>query len=104
MRAFFGSIGGVLLLVAVVVGVTWGSIGLYRWTAPAMRDAQREVFEESQSFVHGKSQHLARLRLEYETAQTPAHKTALRQVILSEASTVDLNQIDPGLRAFIQGL
>lgn len=75
----------------------------YRTVAPEFENVRREVFENTQSFVHGKNQHIARLALEYIRAE-PAHRDALRQMILSEASTIEKQKLTSENRAFIHRL
>ncbi len=75
----------------------------YRFWAPQVRDAQREVFERSQSYVQGKISHLTRLQLAHEGAQGP-QREAFRREILVEASTVHPDDLPAALRDYIAQL
>lgn len=75
----------------------------YRFWAPQARDAQREVFERSQSYVQGKISHLTRLQLAHEGAQG-TQREALRREILVEASTVDPEDLPATLRDYLARL
>lgn len=97
-------VGGIVLAILVVLGLVFGYIELYKEAAPKFNDAQRDVFENTQSFIHGKRQHLTKLKFEYETAKAEEHKTSLKQMILLEASNVDLEKLPVDLRTFIRGL
>lgn len=100
VAAFF-----VILFVIYVAGffATGGNLAIYKYWAPQMEDARREVFENTQSYVQGKNTYLSRLRLQYETAEGK-QKDALRRIILSEAETIDLEHLTPANSAFVNSL
>jgi hypothetical protein len=90
-------------LVCVVVG-TFGYIKFYSEAAPRYQAAQRQVFRQSQSYVDGKIQMLNKVRGEYETTTDESSRAALRQVIIREASTVDMNLLPLDLQVFVQNI
>ena len=99
---------GVALLVLVAIYIlgffaTGGELAIYRFWAPKIEDARREVFEQTQSYVQGKNTYIARLRLQYEMADG-SKKSALRGLVLSEAATIDNNKLTPANRAFVNSL
>lgn len=100
-------IGYALLITVVLAGLgfiaTGGNFLTYKFWAPKQAAAERQVFEQTPSFVHGKIEYLTRLRFEYQTAQG-AQKQALAQLILDEASTVDNQKLPLDLQAFISTL
>ena len=75
----------------------------YKFWAPKQANAEREVFEQTQSFVQGKAEYIARLRFQYQSASGP-QKDALRTLILSEASAVDNAKLPADEQAFISQL
>ncbi len=83
---------------------TGGDLAIYRFWAPKQENAKREVFENTQSYVQGKTEYLSRLRYQYQTLPEGSQKAALRTLILSEASTVDNNKLPADLQLFIQQL
>ena len=98
-----------ILLMIVIAGyglgflATDGDLAIYRFWAPKQANAEREVFEQTQSYVQGKVEYLNQLRLDYEFADGP-QKEALRRTILTEASTVDNSKLPLDLRSFVSGL
>jgi hypothetical protein len=101
-------VGGWTLWIGVLAAVVLaGAIGLYltayRTVAPEFENVRREVFENTQSFVHGKNQHISRLAFEY-TRSEPGHRDALRQMIIGEASTIDNEDLTAENRAFVYKL
>lgn len=97
----------VFMLVSYGLGfiATGGDLFIYRFWAPKMENAKREVFENTQSYVQGKAEHLTKLRYDYERADDKdGQKSALRSYILTEASTVDNSKLPPDLQRFISKL
>lgn len=88
----------------VILGLTWVFQGndffMYRVFAPRYADAQRNTFENSQSYVDGKIAYLSELRAQYEDS----HRESTRTLILSEASQIDNAKLPRDLRVFIEGL
>jgi hypothetical protein len=104
-RKFFwivpASLFGVLGLAFILQG--FGLISLKFW-GPQFVEARREIFEESQSFVHGKVTHLNRLRLDYEAADTESRRKALRRMILTEAAVLEEENLPAELALFLDSL
>jgi hypothetical protein len=90
-------------LYALGFAATGGNLAIYRFWAPKQADAERVVFQNTQSFVQGKAEFINQLRLAYETADG-AQKEALRQSILTEASTVDNSKLPVDEQIFIRSL
>lgn len=82
---------------------TGGDLMIYRYWAPKQAAAQREVFENSSSYVQGKIGYISLMKLQWETAD-PAHKAALRTMILTEASSVKPEFLPADQQAFINQL
>lgn len=98
---FFGIIVAILTMVFAGGMLELGWRGFFE---PKHENINRQVFEETQSFVHGKIQYISRLRQQYEIADTPAAKSSLRSLILTEASTVDNELLPFTLQNFINSL
>lgn len=99
----------VLLVVTLGYGLaflaTGGDLAIYRFWAPKRANAQREVFKNTQSFVDGKITYLSQLRLQYMEAEPGSpSQSALRTMIVTEASTVDEDKLPPDLAAFVNSL
>lgn len=97
--------GFLFLTVLYVFGflATGGDLAIYKFWAPKQQDAQRQVFQNTQGYIQGKTDYINRLRLDYETATGP-QKELLRRTILSEASTVDNAKLPMDLQTFIESL
>ncbi len=81
---------------------TGGDLAIYRFWAPKMENAKREVFENTQSYVQGKTEYLIRLRFQYQQAEVgSAQQASLRSLIVSEAALVDNSKLPPDLQAFV---
>ena len=90
-----------LLLIFALHG--FGLVNLKFW-GPKFQEARREIFEETQSFTHGKITHLNRLRLEYESTDSEKRKKALRTMLLQEVSVLEEENLPLDLRSFIRTL
>lgn len=82
---------------------TGGDLAIYTFWAPKQANAERKVFENTQSYVQGKTEYLSRLRYQYQMADGD-QKLALKQLILTEASTVDNSKLPIDLQGFIEQL
>src|ERR1700730_7137121 len=110
-RETFWSIPRVFLALLMVMGLmyvlgflaTGGDLAIYRFWAPKMENAKREVFENTQSYVQGKTEYIDRLRFQYQQAEPrSSQQAAIRQLIVSEASTIDNSKLPADLQGFIQ--
>jgi hypothetical protein len=98
-------IGIALLIGIMVLGalLTGYDFAMFKFWAPKYENAKREVFENTQGYVQGKVSYLTTLRFQYGSASGD-QKEALRNLILSEASTVDNDKLPGDLRGFVEGL
>jgi cell division septal protein FtsQ len=94
----------VAILAAVVVVIfVIGLLGLgwQKFFKPKYENVRREVFENTQSYVHGKIQDLAKYKVEYENAET-SNREVIRQVIIVRFAEFDESKIQTtGLRNFL---
>lgn len=107
MKEWFKLFGFVFLILVAfyVLGffATGGSLAIYRFWAPKIEDARREVFEQTQSYVQGKNTYISRLRLQYEFTKG-GQRESLRRLVLSEAATIAEENLTPTNRVFISSL
>ena len=107
VKKFLETTGGIVVAIAAVVGIVlgaaYGGFWLYKEFAPKYAEVEREVFENSPSFVQGKVSHLNKLRREYQEGDEGT-KSNLREIILTEVDSVDLEKLPAELRRFIEGL
>lgn len=99
-----GLLLAVVALLALIFGGKLFGLETKRYFAPRHAEIDRQVFEHTPSFVHGKIQYLARLRQQYEDADTEASRKSLRSLIKTEAAVVDPYDLPADLRAFTQSL
>lgn len=75
-----------------------------RFWGVRQENAQRQVFEQTQSYVEGKRQELSKLELEYKTEKDPQSKEAIRQSILQRFANFDDTKLDNDQYQFLQTL
>lgn len=68
-------------------------LGFQKFFKPRQENIQREVFEQTQSYVHGKIQDLAKYHDEYQRADTQEEKEAIRTIILMRFAEFDAEKI-----------
>ncbi len=101
--ALFATLAVVLLL-AALFGAGVFNLEMKRFFKPRNAEIDRQVFENTPSFVHGKAQYIERLRFQYEKADTAASRAGLKTTILHEASTVDWTLLPANTQAFLNTL
>lgn len=88
-----------ILIIAFILGVL--SLGWTKFFKPKQENIRREVFEQTQSYVHGKIQDLAKYYGEYEKADTNDRET-IQQLIIVRFAEFDESKIkSPGLKRFL---
>jgi hypothetical protein len=93
--------GGILIFVVVSFLAGMFALNYYTFFAPKFGDAKRKVFEEQQSYVHGKIQDLAKYYDEYTKVEL-RDREAIRQLIIMRFAEFDESKIQsPALRGFL---
>lgn len=96
---------GIFILVVVAIFIL-GLIGLgfQKFFLPKQENIKRDVFENTQSYVHGKIQDLGKYKYEYDQG-TEDDRVAIRAVIVSQFSTFDDSKINNNeLRTFLKNM
>jgi len=102
-------IGKIVLLSVVGLGVIF-LLGMYglgwnKFFLPKQENIKREVFEQTQSYVHGATQDLAMYFDQYNRAESVEDKEAIRQIVIMRFSNFDATKIDNvGLRSFLTNM
>lgn len=85
-------VGLVLLGFVAVFGLTWIGQGnnffLYKVFAPKYEEVRHDVFKNSQAYIDGKITNLTKQKMDYASANSDAHRCAIRSMAIREASTV----------------
>ena len=107
MKEAFVGFGIFLLMVVLMLGLSWVFMGndffLYKYFAPKQAEVQRQVFENTPSYIRGNIQELEKQHLEYIKA-TPEQKRAIKSIVLQEAAGIDQTNLSPDLKSWIQQL
>lgn len=91
---------GVMFVVSLVTGY---SISLYNLTAgKAIKNSERVVFENTQSYVRGKRLEASKLYKEYRQAETPEDREIINNIIRQSFADFDEEKyLEEPLRTFI---
>ena len=96
------SILGLIAACALAFGLGMADLGWLKFFGPRKENIRREVFEQTKSYVHGKTQDLAKYYEEYQKAQTVEDKEAISNLIKISFSDFDANTINTvQLRSFL---
>ena len=104
MKDLLAVVRGVLVVLLLIVGGTYGYLHLYKDVAPKFQAAGREVFENTPSYVRGKAQIISKLMLDYERAESETQKVTLKEMIATEAVAVDREKLPQNLQSLLREL
>jgi len=99
---------GILIALAVIAGIlafSWGmgwfDVFYTKTVGKAKQNAEREVFEQTQSYVEGKRQEAVKFYQEYNKAKTPQEKEAIKELVRLSFANFDEEKLPERLRIFI---
>ncbi len=105
MKQVLAGLGILIGLVVIMMGISlafgWFDVGYTKTVGKAQQNAERTVFEESQSYVEGKRQEVTKLRHEYLIAKDKDEKEAIKATLRSSLANFDKSKLDYDLKAFI---
>jgi len=105
MKNVLLSILSLLILAIVIIGISYASgwVGVHQKSTigKAYQNADREVFEQSQSYVEGKRQESAKLYKEYMLAKDPADKAVICEVVSHTFANFELGLLRDGQLSFV---
>jgi hypothetical protein len=104
LRVGLIAFAAIVVIICLNFAFGWSDVLYTRTVGKAKQNAQREVFEETQSYVEGKRQFLNKEREEYKREKDPQSKEAIRQSILHEMANFDLTKLSNDDYAFVQEL
>lgn len=91
-------IGIGILLIPIVIGLY--SLGIFKIMAPLQKDIQREVFENTKSYIHGVQQDLGKYYHEYQNADANG-KDVIAATIRMRFAEVDAEKLQSNLKQFL---
>ena len=96
---------GLGLFALIAFGLSGIGLGLRQTFAPAHEEVRYDTYKESRAKRDGTIQELSRLRMEYVSAESAAHKKAIAGTALQTYETYARpDNIPPDLREWIQDL
>jgi hypothetical protein len=97
MRATLTVLGLILAVViagSTLFGAQWLGLEWYGFFSKKKQNIEREVFENTKSYVHGAQQELARYYGQYQKAKTEDEKAAIANVIKFQYASLDLSKLE----------
>lgn len=99
-----GVFASIALIIAILFALGILNLERQKFFEPRKAEIQRQIFENTPSYVHGKINHLTQLQAEYILAKTDTQRSGLRTIIIREAATVDNNLLPFDLQSFIKSI
>jgi len=108
MKQAFAVIGTFLGIIILFMGLSlafgWFGVGYTRTVGKAQQNAERTVFEETQSYVEGKRQEVTKYRYEYLKTKDKDEKAAIKATLRSSLANFDKSKLDYDLRSFVDSV
>ena len=85
-------LASIILFFAAMFGLQYLGLVNYKLFAPKYQNAQREVFENTQSFTEGKRQDLIKYYHEWLNSDKDG-KNALKELVIEDFASYDINKL-----------
>ena len=99
-----GSIFGLILLLALGFGLMGYDLFTFSFFAPKYAAVQRQVYENTPSYLLGKEQEIAKDRQEYMTTTDQASKVAITSVLREDMAGVPREQLSLEAQSFLSSI
>jgi hypothetical protein len=80
-KKVFFIICGIIGIAGLILGLSYANLGYKRHFNPKHENVRREVFENTKSYTHGKTQDLAKYYEEYTKSESQEDKDAVAELI-----------------------
>jgi len=97
----------IICLMGLGYGMKWFKVFETSTVGAAQKDAERKVFENTDSYVLGKRQELSKYMYEYKTAVADgetAKAEAIKQTIRISFAEFDASKLSPELESFLNSI
>ena len=94
MKKVFIVIVSIILLLCAIFGLQYLGLINYKFFAPKYQNAQREVFENTQSFTEGKRQDLIKYYHEWLNSDKDG-KSTLKDLVIEDFASYDVSKLTP---------
>jgi len=102
MKTAFIWVGGFIGILVIFFILELVGLGFFKFFEPKRENIRREIFENTQSYTHGKIQDLAKYHEEYNKSDADGKET-IKQLIILRFTEFDETKIKPvGLRNFLK--
>ena len=91
-KAVLSIIIGIVLIFLAIFLLQYIGIANYKFFAPKYQNAQREVFENTQSFTEGKRQDLIKYYHEWLNSDKDG-KNAIKELVIDDFSSIEISKL-----------
>lgn len=96
-----GIILGIVLLIGVVFGLGYLGVSFTKTVGKSQQNANREIFEQTQSYVEGKRQEALKYYKEWKRAQTPEDKKTIESLVSQSFANFDETKLEGEVQTFV---
>ena len=94
-------ISSIILVIGLSYGMGWYKVFYTKTVGKEQKNADREVYEETQSYVEGKRQEAAKYYREYNLSEED-EKKAISEVVANSFANFDEDKLNPELKDFVK--
>ena len=103
LKVFLGFIGVVILMLGLSLGFGWFGVFQTKTVGVAQENAERFIFEQTQSYVQGKKAELIKHYGEWATEKDSSNKKTIEAVVRASFASFDESKIEePELYSFLK--
>lgn len=104
MKEVFGGLVAIALGIVAIVSLSIGSYYLYAFLAPKYESTRRDVMLQSRAYSEGETRNLYRLKIQYDSAETPEAKQTIVLAARHECEAMDRSRLPIDLANFCNPL
>jgi hypothetical protein len=103
MKRVFVGLLSLISIIVLIFALEFIGLGFFKFFEPKRENVRREIFENTQSYTHGKIQELAKYYEEYNKADDQNDKETIKQMIKIKFAEFDESKINsPKLKLFLE--
>jgi len=95
---------GTAVVIVMAVMLSGANLEMTRFFGTRMESIKTDIYRENKSYIEGTRRDLREMMVEYAKAETEAHRSAIKSLILHRAGELDRDRLPQDLRDFINTL
>lgn len=101
-KIFLGFVGLIALIMVMELAFGWFGVFYTKTVKVEQENADREVFEQTQSYVEGKRQEALKFYKEWREAETESEKKGIENMVMHSFANFDDEKLQGDVRVFVE--